>query len=53
MISATDKSGYTISHNDNEKAQIEFKNAGVYKVKVTAKTLDGSSKSYTYTVTAN
>ena len=52
MISATDKSGYTISHNNNEKAQIEFKNAGVYKVKVTAKTPDGSSKSYTYTVTA-
>lgn len=53
MISATDKSGYTISHNNNEKAQIEFKNAGVYKVKVTANTPDGSSKSYTYTVEVN
>ncbi len=50
MTSATDKSGYTISHNNNEKAQIEFKKAGEYKVKVTANAPDGSSKSYTYTV---
>ena len=53
MISASDKSGYTISHNNNEKAQIQFKNPGDYKVKVTAKTPDGSSKSCTYTVGVN
>ena len=53
MTSATDKSGYTISHNNNEKAQIQFKNPGAYKVKVTANAPDGSSKSCTYTVEVN
>ena len=49
-ISATEKSGYTISANNLNAAQIEFTKKGTYVVKITATTPDGSSKNYTITV---
>ena len=51
MITATNKSGYTITSNGLNAANLKFTAAGTYKFKITATTPDGSSKSYTYTVT--
>lgn len=51
MITATNKSGYTITSNGLNAANIKFTAVGTYKIKVTATTPDGSSKDYTYTVT--
>lgn len=51
MITATNKSGYTITSNGLNAANIKFTAEGTYKIKVTATTPDGSSKDYTYTVT--
>ena len=53
LISATDKTGYTISANNLNSAQIEFTEKGTYVLKITATTPDGSSKDYQFTVTVN
>ena len=53
LISATDKTGYTISANNLNSAQIEFTEKGTYVLKITATTPDGSSKDYQFTVRVN
>ena len=49
-ISADNKSGYIISYNNNNQAQVEIKEAGNYTFKVTVTAPNGSTKSFTYKV---
>ena len=50
-VSATNKSGYTITSNDNNQAKLEIKEAGTYTFKITVTAPNGSSKSFNYSVT--
>ena len=50
-VSATDKTGYTISFNEQNQAQLEIKAVGTYTFKVTVTAPNGSSKSFNYNVT--
>ena len=49
-ISATNKSGYTISYNNTNQAQVQIKEAGEYTFKVTVTAPNGSTKAFNYTV---
>ena len=51
MIQSAHTDGYTIKFNGLNAATLSFSKNGTYKYKVTATTPDGSSKSYTRTVT--
>ncbi len=53
LISASDRTGYTISANGTNSANVKFTKAGTYKLKITATTLDGSSKDYTIDVSVS
>ena len=50
-VSATNKSGYTITSNDNNQAKLEIKEAGTYTFKITVTAPNGSTKSFNYNVT--
>ena len=50
-VSATNKTGYTISFNEQNQAQLEIKAVGTYTFKVTVTAPNGSSKSFNYNVT--
>ena len=49
-VSTDNKSGYTISFNTKNQAQVEIKEAGNYTFKVTVTAPNGSTKSFTYKV---
>ena len=51
LVATNNKTGYTISSDGLNSANVKIKEAGTYTFKITATTLDGSSKDFTWTVT--
>ena len=49
-VSATDKSGYTITSNETNQAKLVIEKVGTYTFKITVTAPNGSTKSYTYEV---
>ncbi len=53
LISATDKTGFSISASGLNSANVKVTKSGTYVFRITATTDDGSSKDYQFTVTAS